>query len=106
MPVTATRIFATMNPISVGGGRSQLPRSIRCLFNEARLSPPSAPELAGITFDLFAPCMEADLIHKDTVTQLFQLHARVGRALEQRAIGKGGGVMAFNLRDLIKAGPK
>lgn len=37
LDVTSVRIYATMNPASVGGGRSQLPRSLRNLFTAVQV---------------------------------------------------------------------
>lgn len=100
--VTSVRVFATMNPASIGGGRTQLPRSIRCLFNSVHMAAPSTEELSCIMLHIFAGCLEADTIAPETVSKLFLLHQRIADALQRREIGQGGGASEFNLRDLIK----
>lgn len=96
------RIFATMNPASVGGSRMQLPRSIQALFNTARLAAPTAEELGSITQQLYAPCVAKGWVQAGSVSALMRLHQHVAAAQERREVGKQAGMADLNLRDLIK----
>jgi hypothetical protein len=91
-----------MNPASVGGGRSRLPRSVRNLFTAVQLQKPSADEVKCITLDLFADCLNCGLLDKQHAACLLNFHTAAVTAAERRDLGRAGAAAEFNLRDLIK----
>ncbi|WIA29986.1 hypothetical protein OEZ86_000084 [Tetradesmus obliquus] len=102
LDISSTRIFATMNPASVGGGRSRLPRSVRNLFTAVQLQKPSAEEIKSITLDLFAECLNSGLLDQQHAACLLNFHTAAVTAAERRDLGRAGAAAEFNLRDLIK----
>jgi len=95
-------IYATMNPASIGGGRNQLPRSLRSLFTAVQLQRPSGDEVRSMAFDMFFPCLEHQLLEVEHVQRLLTFHQAATTAAERRDIGHSSGGTEFNLRDLIK----
>ena len=103
VPLAGVRCFATVNPVSVGGGRSQLPRSLASCFTHVQLAAPTAPELEDITAAVFAGCVEQGLLRAEHVRAVFAAHRDVCEELAARRLVGTGGPTAFNLRDIIKA---
>eukprot|EP01038_Epipyxis_sp_PR26KG_P004737 gene4737-6644_t len=81
IPLENIRVFATMNPASIGGGRSKLPRSIKNLFTSLILD---------------------DMLDEILLQKLFDIHKDVKSAVTKRDIGKKGGPFEFNLRTLLQ----
>jgi MoxR-like ATPase len=116
--VTTTRFFATMNPQSVGGNRSRLPRSVDSLFVKVTLSAYSPRELLHITYTLFDQLLERpamltrlrshhqqldwNFITQSQLERLLKLQGRLNDLVAKRQIGRLGGPYEFNLRDLVK----
>ncbi len=95
------RVIATMNPTSVGGGRSRLPVSIISTFSQVRLDTPSDEELSEILVDTFEPLVQIGLLPPVTIKDIFSFHQDVGSLLSNGSLGRV--TAPFNLRDLIKA---
>jgi midasin len=91
VPLKDVRVFATMNPQSIGGGRSKLPRSIKNLFNIVKLSPYHDGELRLIVNKLCAPLLTTNDLTQALVDQLFAIHVAVREAVLKRDIGRVGG---------------
>ena len=102
LDVRNVRFYATMNPASVGGGRSQLPRSLRSLFTAVQVAKPSDTEVRDIALDLFDNCLDKQLLDEAHVNCLLNFHRAVITAAERRDLGRGGAPAEFNMRDLIK----
>ncbi|CAF4036986.1 unnamed protein product [Rotaria sp. Silwood2] len=94
-------IFATMNPATIGGGRSKLPRSISNLFTTVQLENYKESELSIIVFDLFRSDIGKTIDEKQ-VSEIFELHKDIKKHVEQGIIGSMGGPYEMNLRDLSK----
>ena len=95
-------VFATMNPTSVGGGRSHLPQSISCLFMMVKLEEHASDELWQILRGLFACALATRLITDSQLCKLFELHMEVVKQVKARDLGRLGGPYDFNLRDMAK----
>lgn len=91
-----------MNPSSIGGGRSRLPRSVRNLFTAVQLEKPSEQEVQSIAVDIFSNCLSAGLLDQQHAAGLLDFHQAAAIAAERRDLGRGGTAAEFNLRDLIK----
>jgi midasin (ATPase involved in ribosome maturation) len=92
-----------MNPASVGGGRSRLPRSVRNLFTSVEMQAPGSEELRAIVVQLLYPAVQQGLLDREHVLHLLDFHQAAVKAVQQRDIGRGQGAAAEpNLRDLIK----
>ena len=100
--VKNTRIFATLNPASTGGGRHKLPRSIENLFVSVKLDEYNTDELFVIVLDLFDDAIKQNFISIELVQKLYALHLAVKEKYKQREIGRCGGPYEFNLRELVK----
>lgn len=102
LDLSHVRVFATMNPASVGGGRSRLPRSLRNLFTSVTLQKPDETEVKSIALDIFSSCLDRGLIDQQHATCLLCFHQVAVTAAERRDLGRAGAATEFNLRDLIK----
>jgi midasin (ATPase involved in ribosome maturation) len=102
LDVRTVRIYATMNPASAGGGRSQLPRSLRNLFTAVQVGKPSTAEVRDIASDLFGVCLDHGLLEVSHVDKLLNFHQAAITGAERRDLGRSGTPAEFNLRDLIK----
>ncbi|CAF4496215.1 unnamed protein product, partial [Rotaria sp. Silwood2] len=96
------RLFATMNPSTIGGGRNKLPRSISNLFTIVQLDDYSATELRIILNSLFQQELTKDNISMSQLDALFDLHTSLKELVRQGTIGRTGGPYELNLRDLSK----
>jgi MoxR-like ATPase len=104
------RVFATMNPVSTGGGRNKLPRSIESLFTTVSLDGYGHVETFEILKRCFVKLLEVPNSSDKTwgaltygqLTQLYELHCEFGRLVASRDLGRVGGPFEFNLRDLMK----
>ena len=96
------RMFATMNPASVGGGRGRLPRSAKSMFTIVRLEEYVSQELHMIMRGLFAKAKEDGLVTEQHVDSMFSFHQAVQAKLSAREIGRVGGPYEINLRDMTK----
>ena len=101
------RIFATMNPISVGGGLSSLPRSTANLFTVVTLDEYKPTELQEIVLQQFWKLIHGDescgaVMTSGQLCQVFELHQRTVEMLSQRRLGRVSGRLEVNLRDLTK----
>lgn len=99
--IRGTRMFATMNPASVGGGRGRLPRTVKSMFTTVHLVEYVPQELHMIMRGLFAKAMEG-LVTEQHVDSMFSFHQAVQEKLNSREIGKVGGPYEINLRDMTK----
>ncbi|CAF3680158.1 unnamed protein product [Rotaria sp. Silwood1] len=96
-------IFATMNPTTIGGGRSKLPRSISNLFTTVQLDDYDNDELGAILQSLFDYDVEQEkTITRDHLKTLFELHTSLKQEVNQGLLGRTGGPYEMNLRDLSK----
>lgn len=102
LDVHSVSIYATMNPASVGGGRSNLPRSLRSLFTTVQVGKPSDAEVRAIALDLFEGCLQHKLLDAAHVDKLLNFHQAAITAAERRDLGREGAPAEFNMRDLIK----
>lgn len=104
VPLEGVRVFATMNPASIGGGRGQLPRSIAGLFSHVRLEAPSPQELSLIVLSVFSGCLGKGLVCADHVSSIFNFHTEVLAEMTRGQLARrsSGTMQPFNLRDLIK----
>ena len=102
VPLAGVRVFATMNPTSVGGGRNRLPRSIASRFTRVVLSEPTEQEKALILLSEFASCIKNGYVTEAHVSAVHNFHKDVVAKLQAQQIGRTGGAQLFNLRDLIK----
>jgi midasin (ATPase involved in ribosome maturation) len=104
-------ILATMNPASIGGGRTRLPRSIMSLFTSVMLESYELDDLRQIFRDalvkqeLMAKTPEEEMgswfpISQWLMDRTFEVHKEVCDLVEKRSIGRGGGPFEFNLRSL------
>ena len=104
-------ILATMNPASIGGGRTRLPRSIMSLFTSVMLDAYELDDLKQIFRDslvkkeLMANTPEEEMgswfpISQWLMDRTFEVHKEVCELVEKRSIGRGGGPFEFNLRSL------
>ena len=102
------RVFATMNPASVGGGRGRLPQSIESMFMKVHLQKYSATEETQICFERFASSGligdEGSVLGEKELNSLVSLHQEVKELVDCKDIGKQGGPYDFNVRDLLKVG--
>jgi MoxR-like ATPase len=104
------RVFATMNPVSTGGGRSKLPRSIQSLFTSVLLDGYNDLEMLQILGRCFARLIDMPesggsdwgVVTKDQLQIIFNLHSEFQRLVAQKELGRVGGPYEFNLRDLMK----
>ena len=101
------RVFATMNPASVGGGRGRLPQSIESMFMKVHLQKYSPTEETQICIDRFASSgligNEGSVLGEKELHGLVSLHQEIKELVECKDIGKQGGPYEFNVRDLLKA---
>ncbi|CAF1361581.1 unnamed protein product [Adineta steineri] len=95
-------IFATMNPTTIGGGRSKLPRSISNLFTTVQLDDYSEDELRAILNSLFNDELVEDNITEEHLKTLFDLHITLKQKINEGQLGRTGGPYEMNLRDLSK----
>lgn len=107
--LTRTSFFATMNPASIGGGRSQLPRSIVALFTQVEMEAykPEENRLIGsVLLSRFTDAPPSSPLHgilsKSQLEQVFSVHEIVKALIDRREIGHVGGPYELNLRDLEK----
>ena len=96
------RIFATMNPVNIGGGRSKLPRSIENLFAIVKLEEYDSEELYMIIEDLFKNAISKHYLNKNHLKELYALHKEIKEKYSRREIGRHGGPYEFNLREISK----
>ncbi|CAF5108400.1 unnamed protein product, partial [Rotaria magnacalcarata] len=96
------RLFATMNPSTIGGGRSKLPRSISNLFSIVQLDDYSENELRMILLRLFAHDLKENNINMNQLDALFDTHISLKVLVRQGNLGRTGGPYELNLRDLSK----
>ena len=103
----STYLFATMNPASLGGGRSQLPRALDNHFTKVKLEEMSSQELAVIAVQL--ACRYNILrgaekssggITPELFKQVFDIQVLLHEKVKKREIGTVGGPYEYNLRDL------
>ena len=95
-------VFATMNPASIGGGHSLLPRSIGNLFASVHLEESSQEELRVIIAYMFTNQLEDKSISQPQLRALFDLHWTIKSMIEKSIVGRVGGPYEINLRDLAK----
>ena len=97
-----SRVFATMNPSSVGGGRARLPRSVKSMFTTVVLEEYVSQELRMIMKGLFAEAVEEGLVSEEHISSMFSFHQAVQAKISSREIGRVGGPYELNLRDMTK----
>jgi MoxR-like ATPase len=106
-------IFATMNPVSTGGGRNRLPRSIANFFTIVQLDgyaagkDDSPDELDIIMQKLYHRLIKPDgddwaILTEDLRASVYATHKAICEKVAAREIGAEGGPFEFNLRDLTK----
>lgn len=96
------RIFATMNPSNIGGGRSKLPLSIRNLFSILTIEKHTEVELRLIMTSLFTDLVTEQFMTEKQVDNLFYLYLKLKHMLDKGTIGRVGGPYDINLRDFTK----
>eukprot|EP00467_Chlorarachnion_reptans_P010801 CAMPEP_0114502740 /NCGR_PEP_ID=MMETSP0109-20121206/9264_1 /TAXON_ID=29199 /ORGANISM="Chlorarachnion reptans, Strain CCCM449" /LENGTH=7408 /DNA_ID=CAMNT_0001680699 /DNA_START=96 /DNA_END=22323 /DNA_ORIENTATION=+ len=101
-PVVDVRFFATMNPASIGGGRSKLPTSIKALFTSVTLDKLKDKELENIFKARTKRLVDEKLLTKSIRDKILKIHNEVMKEADQRKIGQVGGPFEFNLRDLLR----
>eukprot|EP00397_Hematodinium_sp_SG-2012_P000002 GEMP01000002.1.p1 GENE.GEMP01000002.1~~GEMP01000002.1.p1 ORF type:complete len:4987 (+),score=1049.94 GEMP01000002.1:46-15006(+) len=101
IPIDKPKIFATMNPKCIGGGRTRLPRSLASLFLVVTLDEYAADELYVIVRHLFTPPGNLMVVSPDQLERIFAFHRDICSAAK-RDLGQTGGPYNFNLRDLVK----
>ncbi|CAF1634116.1 unnamed protein product [Rotaria magnacalcarata] len=109
-----SRIYATMNPANIGGGRTRLPRSIVRMFTSVKLDPYDDIELKLIVETVFSdllpenrnsqttPAGDWPILTHSQLDKVFELHKEIHKLVSSRDIGQTGGPHEINLRDLIK----
>ena len=103
IPLRGVRFFATMNPSSIGGGRTKLPRSIKNKFVMLYLNDYLDEELRVIVEGLFHGAVQQGHVSRGHVGKIFELHKEIQAACSRRSeVGRVGGPYHFNLRDVIK----
>lgn len=103
-----TAFFATMNPSTIGGGRSKLPRSLDDQFQRVTLENMTDEELLLIVLQLAHRMRVLDdgdnpqlnTISSKMLTQVFEAQQQLQESISKRLIGHQGGPFALNLRDL------
>ena len=96
------RVFATMNPASIGGGRSKLPRAITNLFARVHLEETTDSELRIILDYMFAEQLQQQILTHRQLHSLYELHCEVKGMVKNHDVGRVGGPYDINLRDLSK----
>jgi len=96
------RVFAAINPAKIGGGRNQLPRSIKSLFASVKLEEYQDQELRVIMTKIFEKELSERSVEVSQLAQIFKLHQNVRADVASGKIGKTSGPYEFNLRDLTK----
>ncbi|GMH42204.1 hypothetical protein BSKO_10123 [Bryopsis sp. KO-2023] len=102
IPLDGLYIFATMNPASLGGGRSRLSRSFLSLFMVVHLEGHSDLELRAIMKSLFCEIVQRGYLKEQSLNDIFNLHVEIRGRVSRKEMGKSGGPYEFNLRDLTK----
>ncbi|GMH42187.1 hypothetical protein BSKO_10106 [Bryopsis sp. KO-2023] len=102
IPLDGLYIFATMNPASLGGGRSRLSRSFLSLFMVVHLEGHSDWELRAIMSSLFCEMVQRGYLKEQSLNDIFNLHVEIRGCVSRKEMGKSGGPYEFNLRDLTK----
>jgi MoxR-like ATPase/uncharacterized protein YegL len=102
LEIPDVRIFATMNPASIGGGRSKLPRAVKNLFAAVELDPFSDEELRDIFLDVCRDLIETNVVTQELLFRMFDLFASLKEAVKKRDIGRRGGPFEYNLRTLLQ----
>ena len=99
------RLFATMNPASVGGGRTKLPRSVENSFLSINLQEYEREEENQIcAYQFNNQGLVPRLLKVDDVKRLLDFHFGVKLMISRREIGRQGGPYELNVRDLLKVG--
>ncbi|CAF3117103.1 unnamed protein product [Rotaria sp. Silwood2] len=99
---TDTLIFATMNPATIGGGRSKLPRSVSNLFSIVQLEDYSEDELRTILDNLFRFEQIDKTIDAEQLDRVYALQKTLKEDVRDGKVGRTGGPYELNLRDLSK----
>ncbi|CAF3506451.1 unnamed protein product [Rotaria sp. Silwood1] len=102
VPINDVLIFATMNPSTIGGGRSKLPSSINNLFTIVHVDDYTDDELRIILNQLFLYDLEKKNIDMTQLDQLFDTHVSFKACIGEGVLGRTGGPYKLNLRDLSK----
>ncbi|CAF4264296.1 unnamed protein product, partial [Rotaria sordida] len=103
VPLKNILLFATMNPSTIGGGRSKLPRSISNLFTIVQLDDYSEEELRIILNKIFNQELNEDkTITMSQIELLFDMHTSLKLLVREGSLGRTGGPYELNLRDLTK----
>jgi MoxR-like ATPase len=100
--ITESRIFATMNPSSIGGNRRPLPRPVKNLFSSVLLSPFTTEELFSIFQSSCSDLISSGVLNPTLVELFFRIHLSVQEAVHERKVGMRGGAFEFNLRTLLQ----
>lgn len=117
--INEVQIFATMNPVSIGGGRNRLPRSVQSMFSVVKLGnygeyiikdengkSHAINELKQIVYSKFDDILQDStkwgVLTSEQLENIFQVHEKVRDLVDLKKIGKGLSGCNFNLRDLIK----
>ncbi|CAF3665321.1 unnamed protein product [Rotaria sp. Silwood1] len=95
-------IFATMNPSTICGGRTKLPRSISNLFTIVQLEEYSTEELRLILNGEFTRELAQGKINMDHLDAVFAMHMFLKKMVDDGQLGRVGGPYELNLRDLAK----
>lgn len=105
--IKESRIFATMNDASEGGGRLSLEQSLLNRFMQVKLENHTDAELHLIMMEKFMDLGSTDSTQNRSISDsqrdgIFGLHKEVRGCVSRREIGRSGGPYRTNLRDLTK----
>ena len=108
LDISDVQIVATMNPVSVGGNRTKLSRSMENLFTVVSLDGYDDFEMKKILWNIFKDLLPRDdssewgVITSSQLDTVFDFHNRIRELVDSRKIGCIGGPFEINLRDLTK----
>ena len=108
LDISNIQIVATMNPVSVGGNRTKLSRSMENLFTVVSLDGYDDFEMKKILWNIFKELLPRDdssewgVITSSQLDTVFEFHNRIRELVDLRKIGCIGGPFEINLRDLTK----
>ena len=98
--VRGTRIFATMNPATEGGGRAKLSRSIKNTFTAVQIEGYDDDDLQQILKKQFEGLIKKELVREEDLRHVFDVYKKVEQWVEKGEIQGASHKRRLNLRDL------